>query len=70
MAQDHGLFDDEGADFPFDPVVYVGTADACVVYCNQYIVGILDCGLGTLGKGDVEGFVEDEGEVLFLYYNG
>jgi hypothetical protein len=45
--------------------VHVGTADAGVVDGDQDVVGVLDLGAGALLEGDVVGFVEDEGEVLW-----
>lgn len=64
MAQDHWRLDDEGTDAAFDPVVDIAAADAGVVYCDEDVVGGLDRGFWALFVGDVEGFVEDEGEVL------
>jgi hypothetical protein len=64
VAQDHRRLDDEGTDAPFDPVVHIAAADAGVVYCDEDVVGGLDCWFWALFVGYVEGFVEDEGEVL------
>ena len=64
MAEDHRVFDDEGADAAFDPVVYITAADTGVAYCDKDVVRTLDCGVGTLFEFYVVRFVEDEGEVL------
>jgi hypothetical protein len=45
--------------------VHVGAADARVVDGDENIVRRRELGLGALGKGDVVGLVEDEGEVLW-----
>jgi hypothetical protein len=65
MAEDHGVFYDEVPDRAVLPVVYVGTADAGVVYCYEDIVLGLESRDGTVCEGDIVWFVEDEGEVLF-----
>lgn len=47
------------------PVMDVGTADTGVVYSDEDIVGRGQFGLWLLCECDVEGFVEDEREVLW-----
>lgn len=64
MAEHHWFLDNEGADASFDPVVYIAAADAGVVYGDEDIMRGFDCGFRSLFIGNVEGFVEDEGEVL------
>jgi hypothetical protein len=66
VAQDHGVFDEEIADASFDPVVHIAAADAGVIYGDEDVVWGLEGGFGLLFEGDIEGFVEDEGEVLEL----
>jgi len=63
VAEDHWVFEHEGPDGSFGPVVHVAAANARVVYCDEDIMGGLDCGVGLFFEGDVVGFVEDEGEV-------
>lgn len=64
MTQDHRLFEDERADAAGDPVVHIAAADASVVYGNENVVRRGDLGFGFLFEFYVEGFGEDEGEVL------
>lgn len=45
--------------------MHVAAADAGVVYGEKDIVGRLEGRLGFFFERDVEGFVEDEGEVLW-----
>ena len=66
MAKHHGVFEDEGADPPFFPVVDIAAADAGVVYGDEGVVGCLDRGLGSLLERDIVRFVENEGEVLIV----
>jgi hypothetical protein len=56
--------EDEGPDAPVLPVVHVGAADAGVVDGDEDVVGGGEGGDGAVFKGEGEGFVEDEGEVL------
>lgn len=64
VAQDHGGFDDEGADGAVGPVVHVGAADAGVFYIDQDFVGVGEGWDGAVFEGDGEGFLEDKGGVL------
>jgi hypothetical protein len=65
VAEDHWVFEHEGPDGAFGPVVHVAAANAGVVYGYEDIVRGLDCWEGFFFECDVIGFVEDEGEVLF-----
>jgi hypothetical protein len=60
----HGVFEDEGADSAFFPVVDIAAADASVVYGYENIVGRLKGGNWFLSECYVVRLVEDEGEVL------
>jgi hypothetical protein len=64
VPEDHGVFEDEGADPAFLPVVDIAAADASVVYGYEDIVGRLESGNWFFGERYVVGFVENEGEVL------
>lgn len=66
VAEDHGLFEDEGADATVLPVVDVGATNAGVVDCYKNIVFGGESGLWLLGEGYVEGLVEDERKVLWV----
>ncbi len=45
----------------------VATADARIVYGNEYIVGRLEGGFWSFFEGDGVGFGEDEGEILGVW---
>jgi hypothetical protein len=64
VPEDHRVFEDEGADPAFFPVVDITAADAGVVYSYKNIVGRLESGNWFFDERDVVGFVENEGEVL------
>ena len=64
VAEDHGVLHDEVADGAVEPVVDIGTADAGVVDGDEDVMGVLDLGDGLVLEADVEGLVENEGEVL------
>jgi hypothetical protein len=60
----HGVFEDEGADPAFFPVVDIAAADASVVYGYEDVVGRLECWNWFFGKRYIVRFVENEGQVL------
>ena len=64
VSQDHGGGKLELTNATFDPVVDIAATDAGVVYGDKNIARVLDCWLWPFLEGDIEGFVEDEGEVL------
>jgi hypothetical protein len=64
MAEDHRILENEGSDSTLCPVVYITTTDSSIVYSNEDIVGGLDGRFWFFFEFYVEGFVEDEGEVL------
>jgi hypothetical protein len=64
MPEYHGIFQDEGPNCALRPVVYIATANSGVVDCDEDIVGGLDGRFGLFFEFNVEGLVEDEGEVL------
>jgi hypothetical protein len=64
VAEAHGGFEDEGADGAMLPVVHVGAADAGEGDGDEDGAGVGEGGDWALFIGDVEGGVEDEGEVL------
>jgi len=64
VPEHHGVFEDEGADPAFLPVVDIAAADAGVVYGYEDIVGRLECWNWLFGECYIMRFVEDEGEVL------
>lgn len=65
MAQHHGRLDDKVADGAMGPVVHVGAADAGVFDIDEDVVRGVEFGDGAVFEGDVVGFLEDEGEVLW-----
>jgi hypothetical protein len=60
----HWVFEDEGADPAFLPVVDITAADAGVVYGYEDIVGRLESGNRFFDESNVVRFVENEREVL------
>lgn len=46
--------------------MYIAAADTGVVYSNEDIAGVFDGGSRSFFELDIEWFVEDEGEILWI----
>jgi hypothetical protein len=66
MAKDHRLLHNVGANTPLYIVMDIATADSSVVDSDGNIVWGFNFGLGFLLEIDIEGLVENKGEVLRL----
>lgn len=64
VAENHGLLEDERSNAAMFPVMDIRTADTSVVYGDEDIVGRSQFRLWLLCEGNIEWFVEDEGEVI------
>jgi len=57
VPEDHGVFEDEGADPAFFPIVDIAAADAGVVYGYEDIVGRFESGNWLFGERYVVGLL-------------
>lgn len=64
MTKDHGRFNNEVADSPLSPIMYIRTAYSSLFYRDKHIMVRFERRNRLLFETDFEGFIENEGEVV------